>query len=164
VSRRNDRNARARAATVAQPAIDTGADGPAALARRLVEVPTEQAGVVARQVIEPGPLTGFRLEQRQRDAAAELVRLWQVALPGRDLPMGWGNGGRAGVRHLSPEEELEAGEAARAYRDALDQVQWSCGVRGVIAVETTLIHREQARLVAHLPRALTALADHFGLL
>jgi hypothetical protein len=163
MSGRNNSNARARAAVIAQPVIDRGADGPAALARRLVEVPTDAAGVTARQVVEPGPLAGIRLEQRQADAAAQLAQLWRDALPGRECPAGYAGGGRAG-RHLSPEEEWAAGEAAREYRDALDAVQWATGVRGVIAVESCIIHREDGRMTSHLPRALTALADHFGCL
>jgi hypothetical protein len=162
MSRRNDRNARASSAVMIEP-VDHGADGPAALARRVVEVPTDIAGVSCRQVVEPGPLAGLRLEQRQADAAAELARLWRAALPGREAPMGYAGGGRSG-RHLSPEEEREAGEAARLYRDALDACQWAVGVRGVIALETCIIHHQQARLSSHLPRALTALADHFGVL
>lgn len=142
-------------------AADRGATGPAAMARRLVQLPTERAGVYCRQVVERGPLAGLDLEQRQWDAAAELVRLWRDALPGREQPMGHGNGGRAGARHLSPDEEQAAGEAARTYRDALDAVQWATGIRGVIALETALIYREQAHSAAHLPRALQALADHF---
>jgi hypothetical protein len=164
VSKRHGSNARARAATILQPVIDRGADGPAALARRLVEVPTDAAGVTARQVVEPGPLAGIRLDQRQADAAAQLAQLWRDALPGRDRPAGYGCRGTAGTRALTPDEEREAGEAARAYRDALDAIQWAVGVRGVIAIETAVIHREAAHHVAHLPRALTALADHFGLL
>lgn len=142
----------------AQP--DRGADGPAALARRLVQVPTEAAGVYCRQVVEPGPLTGLRLEQRQLDAAAELCRLWREALPGREQPMAYAGGGRAG-RHLSPEEERAAGEAARAYSDALDGVQWACGPRGVMVIEAIVIHHGASQFAAHLPKALTALADHF---
>lgn len=145
---------------------DRGADGPAALARRLVQLPTEAAGVYCRQVIEPGPLAGIRLEQRQLDAAAQLARLWLDAKPGRDLPPGFGgfDGGGGGTRHLSPEEEKAAGEAARAYMDALDAVQWACGIRGVIAVETAIIHRGASHHAGQLPAALRALADHFGCL
>lgn len=140
---------------------DTGPDGPAAMARRLVQMPTDVAGVYCRQVVEPGPLQGMRLEQRQMDAAAELVRLWREALPGRDRPAGYGARGSAGMRHLGPEEELQAGRAARAYRDALDAVQWCTGIHGVIAIETALIHRGHSHHAALLPKALMALADHF---
>jgi hypothetical protein len=56
------------------------------------------------------------------------------------------------------------GAVGRLYRDALDACQWAVGVRGVIALETCIIHHQQARLSSHLPRALTALADHFGVL
>ena len=156
------RNARASHIVMTAEPADHGPTGPAALARRMVQVPTEAAGVYCRQVVEPGPLAGLRLEQRQLDAAAQLVRLWRDALPGRDRPAGYGARGSAGLRHLSPEEETAAGQAARDYRDALDAVQWQCGVRGVIAAETALIHREPGRHGAQLPAALRALADHFG--
>lgn len=145
---------------IAEPPADRGADGPAALDRRLVQMPTEQAGIYCRQVIEPGPLQGLRLEQRQLDAAQELTRLWREALPGRAQPMAYAGGGRSG-RHLSPEEERVAGQAARDYRAALDAVQWQCGVRGVIALETALIYRERAHHAGLLPGALGALADHW---
>lgn len=154
------RNARAsRLAMIADP-IDRGADGPAALARRLVQMPTDVAGVYCRQVVEAGPLAGLRLDQRQLDAAAELSRLWQEALPGRECPMGYGVGGRRG-RHLSPEEERVAGDAARAYTAALDDLQGVLGVRGVIAVETTVIHHQKPHYPEFVPRALAVLADHF---
>ena len=145
---------------VAEP-VDHGATGPAALARRLVQVPTEAAGVYCRQVVDPGPLAGLRLEQRQLDAAAELTRLWREAQPGRDRPGGYGGFGGGGSRHLSPEEEQAAGDAARDYRAALDAVQWAMGVRGVIALETALIYRERAHHAGLLPGALQALADHW---
>jgi hypothetical protein len=163
VSRRNDRNARARIATTALPPIDTGADGPAALARRLVQLPTEDAGVYCRQVIEAGPLHGLRLEQRQADAAAQLAQLWRDARPGWVKPGAYGSAGD-GERHLTASEEIEAGQAARAYKDALWAIQCGAGVRGVIAVETAVIHHERAHLIAHLLPALSVLADHFGLL
>jgi hypothetical protein len=161
LSKRNGPNARARIATILQPVVDMGADGPAALARRVVEMPTDQAGVMCRQVIEAGPLHGLRLDQRQADAAAQLAQLWRDALPGRERPATFNNAGMAGCRALSPDEEIVAGQASRAYRAALDAVQWATGVRGVIAVETTVIHHERAHYVAHLLPALTALADHF---
>lgn len=161
---RRDRNARASHLATTALVADRGADGPAALARRLVQLPTEAAGVYCRQVVEPGPLAGLRLEQRQLDAAAQLARLWTEALPGREQPMGYGNGGRAGVRHLSSDEERAASEAARAYMDGLDAVQWACGIRGVIAVETAIIHRGASHHAGQLPAALRALADHFGCL
>lgn len=146
-----------------QPAVDTGADGPAALARRLVQLPTDDAGVYCRQVIEAGPLHGLRLDQRQADAAAQLAQLWREALPGRVRAGGYGSRGHHS-RALTPEEEIEAGQAARSYRAALDAIQWQCGVRGVVAVETCIIHHERGHHAAHLLPGLTALADHFGLL
>jgi hypothetical protein len=161
LSKRNGPNARARIATILQPVVDMGADGPAALARRVVEMPTDQAGVTCRQIIEQGPLHGLRLDQRQADAAAQLAQLWRDALPGRVRAGGYGAGGHHS-RALTAEEEVEAGQAAREYRAALDAVQWQCGVRGVIAVETAVIHHERAHLAAHLLPALSALADHFG--
>lgn len=143
-----------------QDGQDRGSEGAAALARRLVQMPTEAAGVYCRQVVDPGPLHGLRLEQRQLDAAAELTRLWREALPGRAQPGSYAGGGKAG-RHLSPEEEQAAGDAARDYRAALDAVQWACGVSGVIALETALIYRERAHHAGLLPGALGALADHW---
>jgi hypothetical protein len=163
MSRRNDRNARARIAGVAQPLIDTGADGPAALARRLVQLPTEDAGVYCRQVIEAGPLHGLRLDQRQADAAAQLAQLWRDALPGRVRAGGYGSGGHDS-RALTASEEIEAGQAAREYRAALDSVQWVAGVRGASAVEQAVVHHERPVHAAYLLPALSALADHFGLL
>lgn len=146
---------------LAEAPADRGADGPAALARRLVQLPTDRAGVYCRQVVEPGPLAGIRLDQRQLDAAAELSRLWREALPGREAPGAYAGGGQAG-RHLSPEEERVAGDAARDYRAALDAVHWSVGLRGVIALETALIYHQQAHHRGLLPQALAALADHWG--
>jgi hypothetical protein len=161
LSKRNGPNARARIATILQPVVDMGADGPAALARRTVEMPTDQAGVMCRQVIEAGPLHGLRLDQRQADAAAQLAQLWRDALPGRVRAGGYGAGGHHS-RALTAEEEVEAGEAAREYRAALDAVQWAAGVRGASAVEQAVVHHEQPVHAAHLAPGLTALADHFG--
>jgi hypothetical protein len=163
MSRRLGRNARARIATVATQAVDTGASGPAALARRMVEMPTDTAGVTCRQVIEQGPLHGLRLDQRQADAAAQLAQLWRDALPGRVRAGGYGAGGHHS-RALTAEEEAEAGQAAREYRAALDACQWATGVRGVIAVEQAVVYHERGHYAAHLLPALSALADHFGLL
>lgn len=161
MSARNDRNARASvtALTYTSPP-DKGADGPAALARRLIQVPTDDAGVWCRQVVDRGPLAGRNLEPRQMDAASELARLWREALPGREAPMGYGGDGKSG-RHLSPEEERAAGDAAREYLAGLDAVQWACGVRGVMVVESVVIHHGASQHLAHLAQALTALADHF---
>lgn len=159
MSRRNDRNARASALATIEPA-DEGADGPASLARRSLMVPSDRPGVSYRQVIEAGPLHGLRLDQRQADAAASLAQLWREALPGRVRCGGYGAGGHDG-RALTADEEVEAGQAARAYRAALDAVQFAVGVRGVIAVETAIIHHERGHHAAHLLSALTALADHF---
>lgn len=159
MSRRNDRNARASALAMIEP-VDHGADGPAALARRALLVPSDRPGVSYRQVIEAGPLHGLRLEQRQADAAASLAQLWREALPGRVRCGGYGAGGHDG-RALTAEEEIEAGQAARAYRAALDAVQWQCGVRAASAVEQAVVHHERPVHAGHLLPGLTALADHF---
>jgi hypothetical protein len=146
-----------------EPALvaDRGADGPAATRRRSIDLPTDAAGISCVQVIEAGPLHGLRLEQRQLDAAAQLAQLWRDALPGRVRPAGYGAGGHDS-RALTAEEEEAAAEAARAYRAALDAVQWQAGVRGVIATETAIIHHELGHHGGHLLGALSALADHFG--
>ena len=152
------RNARVRAAALSY-IVDHGTTGPAALARRYLSVQSDTPGVCYRQIVEPGPLAGLRLDQRQADAASTLAQLWREALPGREAPMAYAGGGRRG-RSLSPDEEQAAGEAARLYGAALDQVQWSEGVRGVIALETAIIHHQPAH-AGFLLRALTALADYF---
>lgn len=139
-------------------AADLGAPGPAAMARRSLMVPSDLPGVQCRQIAEPGPMQGLRLDQRQADAAAELARLWRDALPGRVRPGGYGCRSHGGPP-LSPDEEYAAGEAARLYQSALDAVQWQAGVRGVYALEAAVIRREPAHL-GHLAAALIALADH----
>ena len=140
-------------------AADLGAQGPAALARRWLAVQSDTPGVNYRQVVEPGPLAGMRLDQRQADAAAELARLWREALPGRVRPSGYGCRSHGGPT-LTEAQEVAAGRAARAYQNALDTVQWNAGVRAVFAVEAAVIRREPAQ-PGHLIAALNALADHF---
>lgn len=146
----------------AAPLVDLGADGPAMERRRSYMVPSDRAGVEYRQMAEPGPLAGLRLDQRQYDAAAELARLWRDALPGMAMPMGYGNGGRAGERHLTPEEAAAARDAYRGYNEAVDAVQWACGLRHVIALRATVIHHEP-RDAWRVREALQVLADHWRL-
>lgn len=152
------RNARVRAAALSY-IVDHGTDGPAALARRWLEVQSDAPGVTYRQVVEPGPLAGLRIDQRQADAAAELARLWRTALPGRVRPSGYGCRSHGGPVLTDAEERL-AGQAARDYQVALDRVQWDAGLRAVWAVEAAVIRREAVDH-RHLVAGLTALADHF---
>lgn len=139
-------------------AADQGAQGPAALARRWLDVPSDMPGVMCRQVVEPGPMAGMRLDQRMYDAAATLARLWQAAQPGLERPRGFRT--HSSGPSLTPAQEAAAGAAMREYQAALDAVQWDAGLRAVWAVEAAAVRREPADH-RHLAAGLIALADHF---
>jgi hypothetical protein len=117
---------------------DEGADGPAALARDIRKnIPTEIAGIYCRQVVEPGPMAGMRLDDRQLDAAGELSRLWREALPGREAPGAYAGGGHAGTRHLSrPTRSRRRARRRAALRwPPSTRCSGPAGVRGVMVVE-----------------------------
>ncbi|ONG58822.1 hypothetical protein BKE38_01965 [Pseudoroseomonas deserti] len=141
---------------------DRGAEGRAMRARpaAVVTLPGEAEDV--RRMLDSNPLTVLDLTARQMEAAQVLASTYRDARPAMEMPRGYGNGHRGGLRHLSHDEYLAAQRAWQDYRNWLEVVVKRLGPQHAASVRDAVVLQEPAP-AWRVRQALDTLAAYWKL-
>ncbi|WP_419900746.1 hypothetical protein [Roseomonas sp. USHLN139] len=144
---------------------DRGTDGAAMAARPSDIVEARVAGERAedvRRMLDDDPIQLMGLTPHQLEAAEILSSTYREALPAMELPGGYGNGGRAGQRHLTYDQYQAAQRAWHDYDQWMGLIRKWRSTRHENAVRDAVVLREPAASW-RVQEGLEVLAQHWGL-